>query len=76
MQMQEIERAVETLRAMAAIPCLRGGYVSFDCGDDLRAVGWSEEECYGGDPIVCVVNGHRVLPTGGHEFPALLSSWG
>jgi len=56
MQMQDIERAVETLRAMAAIPCLRGGYVSFDAGDSLRAVGWSDEdgECYGNDSIVCV----------------------
>jgi hypothetical protein len=45
MQREDIERAAETLAAMAEIPCLRGGYAPFDYTDDLAPCGWGEDDC-------------------------------
>jgi hypothetical protein len=41
---QDIERAAATLNAMAAIPCLRGGYVPFDFTNGLEPGGWSDDD--------------------------------
>ena len=41
---QDIERAAATLNAMAAIPCLRGGYVPFDFTKGLEPGGWSDDD--------------------------------
>ena len=41
----DIERATETRWAMAAIPCLRGGYVPFDLTSGLEAHGWGDDDC-------------------------------
>ena len=39
--MATFTEAVRTVEAMAAIPCLHGGFACFD--DDLNAVGWYDE---------------------------------
>ncbi len=44
MRSQDITRAAETLCAMAAIPCLRGGGPLFDIDNSLEPAGWYWED--------------------------------
>ncbi|MGI8714328.1 MAG: hypothetical protein ACR2NR_14360 [Solirubrobacteraceae bacterium] len=44
MHSQDINRAAETLCAMAAIPCLRGAGPLFDIDDSLEPAGWYRED--------------------------------
>lgn len=45
MKSEDLERAAETLCAMAAIPCLRGGYVPFSYAEGLTPNGWGQDDC-------------------------------